>query len=50
MIKIALSQMGFNNHMPQDVVFWSIAKGGIGIMDLYTKQGVLQIKAVITHL
>jgi hypothetical protein len=50
MISIALSRMGFNKHMPRDVVFSSKTKGGLGIMDLYTEQGVLQIKAIITHL
>jgi hypothetical protein len=50
MISIALSRMGFNKHMPRDIVFASQTKGGIGIMDLYTEQGVLQIKAIITHL
>jgi hypothetical protein len=40
----------FNKHMPRAVVFASKLKGGMGIMDLYTEQGVLQSKAIISHL
>jgi hypothetical protein len=34
----ALAQLGNNQHMPRAVVFASKLKGGIGILDLKTKQ------------
>jgi hypothetical protein len=49
-INIALSRMGYNKHMPVQSSFHQNQKGGIDVMDLYIKQGVLQIKAIISHL
>jgi hypothetical protein len=41
-----LSRKGYNQHMPRAVVFGSILKGGIGLLDLYLEQGAQQIKCL----
>jgi hypothetical protein len=45
-----LPRIGFNKHMPRSVVFASKSRGGIGVLNLPTEQGVSQIQLIITHL
>jgi hypothetical protein len=45
-----LSRLGYNKHMPRSVVFASKARGGIGLLNLPTEQGVSQIQLLISHL
>jgi hypothetical protein len=49
-VHAVLSRMGFNCHMPRVVVFGSRLRGVLGLLDLYTEQGALQIKLLISHL
>jgi hypothetical protein len=45
-----LSRLGFNKHMPRQVVFSTKSKGGIGLLNLPSEQGSSQIQLIISHL
>jgi hypothetical protein len=45
-----LSRLGFNRHMPRQVVFASKRFGGIGLLNLPTEQGTSQIQLLLSHL
>ena len=46
----ALSSMGFNQHMPREIVFGPHSLGGIGLHNLYVEQGIRHISGLIGHL
>jgi hypothetical protein len=49
-MSIILPKLGFNRHMPRQVVYAPSHFGGIGLHDLYVQQGLAQLKFLITHL
>jgi hypothetical protein len=49
-IHAVLARMGFNRHMPREVVLASRLKSGIGLLDLYSEQGARQVQLIISHL
>lgn len=44
-----LSRLGYNPHMPRAVVFAAKTKGGIGLLNLSTEQGVSQVQLLMSH-
>jgi hypothetical protein len=49
-IKAVLSRLGFNNYMPCAIVFSLRYRGGLGLLDLYCKQGASQLKLIMSHI
>ena len=42
--------MGYNRHMPREVVYGPIQMGGLGMHDLYIEQGIKATTALMGHL
>ncbi len=47
---LILSKMGYNQHTPKAVVYAPSTHGGIGMKNLYTKQGLAKVLQVLKHL
>jgi len=47
---LILSKMGYNQHMPKEVVYAPSTHGGIGIKNLCTEQGLAKVLQVLKHL
>jgi hypothetical protein len=45
-----LTKMGYNRHMPRAVTFAPTALGGIGLLDLYTKQSDSKVIMILTNI
>jgi hypothetical protein len=46
-LNLVLPKLGFNQHMPRDVVLAPLHFGGLGLMDLYVEQGVAHIMFIL---
>jgi hypothetical protein len=49
-IRATLTRLGFNRNISRDIVFGSVAFGGIGLLDLCVEQGITQIQLLLRHL
>jgi hypothetical protein len=47
---IILPKLGYNRHMPRQIVFAPTHFGGIGLNDLYVEQGLAQLTFLLKHL
>jgi hypothetical protein len=48
-ITLVLSRIGFNSHMPREVVFAPIHFGGLGLLDLTVEQGLSQVLFILSQ-
>ena len=46
----ALGPMGYNTHMPAEVVHGPVRYGGMGLKDIYTVQGIEHVKALLDEI
>jgi hypothetical protein len=49
-ISSVLSRLGYNKNMPRAIIHASTMYGGVGLLDLFTKQGCSQIQLILAHL
>jgi hypothetical protein len=49
-VVLALSKMGFNQHMPRAVVMAPLHFGGLGLFDLVVEQGLSQVVFILAHI
>jgi len=49
-LNVCLPKMGFNRHMPREVVFGPLCAGGLGFHDLYIEQGIKHVQCLVGHL
>jgi hypothetical protein len=49
-IALVLSKLGFNQHMPREVVLAPLHFGGLGLIDLIVEQGIAQTLLVLSHI
>jgi hypothetical protein len=49
-IHSVLSRMGFNQHMPRNIVYASKLRGGLWLLDLYLEQGSAQTQLLVSHM
>jgi len=49
-LNACLAKMGYNRHMPREVVYGPITMGGLGMHDLYIEQGIKATIALMGHL
>lgn len=45
-----LPLLGFNQHMPREIVYATNNHGGLEIMNMPTEQGIAQINTIISHI
>ena len=49
-LNVCLTKMGYNKHMPREVVYGPKQMGGLGLHDLYIEQGIKAVTALVGHL
>ena len=49
-LNVCLPKMGFNRHMPREVVYGPISAGGLGFHDLFIEQGIKHVQCLVGHL
>jgi hypothetical protein len=49
-LRSCMSQMGYNQNSPKEVVYGPVELGGFGLRDLFIEQGIHQVTALVGHL